>query len=85
MTLIEIESVSKVYDLGEVQVRALDDVSLPSNTGNSCPSWVRQVSGKSTLMNILGCLDQPSDGRYFLEGVDVAYGQGQTGGIGTRR
>ena len=71
MTLIEIKSVSKVYDLGEVQVRALDDVSLTIEGGEFLSIMGPSGSGKSTLMNILGCLDQPSDGRYFLEGVDV--------------
>ena len=71
MTLIEIKSVSKVYDLGEVQVRALDDVSLTIEHGEFLSIMGPSGSGKSTLMNILGCLDQPSDGHYFLEGVDV--------------
>ena len=71
MTLIEIKSVSKVYDLGEVQVRALDDVSLAIEHGEFLSIMGPSGSGKSTLMNILGCLDQPSDGHYFLEGVDV--------------
>jgi len=71
MTLIEIKSVSKVYDLGEVQVRALDDVSLTIEGGEFLSIMGPSGSGKSTLMNILGCLDQPSDGHYFLEGVDV--------------
>ena len=71
MTLIEIKSVSKVYDLGEVQVRALDDVSLTIEGGEFLSIMGPSGSGKSTLMNILGCLDQQSDGHYFLEGVDV--------------
>jgi putative ABC transport system ATP-binding protein len=71
MTLIEIKSVSKVYDLGEVKVRALDDVSLAIEHGEFLSIMGPSGSGKSTLMNILGCLDQPSDGHYFLEGVDV--------------
>jgi putative ABC transport system ATP-binding protein len=71
MTLIEIKSISKVYNLGEVQVRALDDVSLAIKHGEFLSIMGPSGSGKSTLMNILGCLDQPSDGHYFLEGVDV--------------
>jgi putative ABC transport system ATP-binding protein len=71
--LILLESVHKIYDLGEVQVHALRGVSLEIHAGEFVAVMGASGSGKSTLMNILGCLDRPSRGRYFLEGTDVSH------------
>jgi macrolide transport system ATP-binding/permease protein len=70
--VIEIENLSKIFLLGEVEVRALNGVSLTIERGEFVAIMGASGSGKSTLMNILGCLDRPSGGRYLLEGVDVA-------------
>jgi putative ABC transport system ATP-binding protein len=70
--LIHLESVHKIYHLGEVQVHALRGVSLRIAGGEFVAVMGASGSGKSTLMNILGCLDRPTRGAYFLEGTDVS-------------
>ena len=70
--MIQLESVSKVYRTGNVEVRALDSVDLTIDEGELVAVMGASGSGKSTMMNILGCLDVPSSGRYLLDGVDVA-------------
>lgn len=72
MALIEIKNLQKIYDSGEVQVKALRGVSLAIEQGILVAIMGTSGSGKSTLMNILGCLDRPSDGTYFLDGTDVS-------------
>jgi putative ABC transport system ATP-binding protein len=69
--MIEIEQVTKVYQMGETEVRALNGVSLTINTGEWAAITGPSGSGKSTLMAILGCLDSPSSGKYRLDGIDV--------------
>ncbi len=70
--LIEIEEVTKVYRLGAVEVPALRGVSFRVERGEVLAIMGPSGSGKSSLLNIVGCLDKPSSGRYRLEGTDVA-------------
>ncbi|MBV8359888.1 MAG: ABC transporter permease, partial [Deltaproteobacteria bacterium] len=70
--LIRIASVSKTYQLGEIEVRALRGVTFDIEPGEFVAVMGASGSGKSTLMNIIGCLDRPTSGTYLLEGVDVA-------------
>ncbi len=69
--VIEIENVTKFYQMGEFQVRALNGVSLTIRQGEMVAIMGPSGSGKSTLMNIIGCLDQPTSGTYRLEGIEV--------------
>ena len=69
--VIDIENVTKVYQMGQVEVHALCGLSLSVSAGEMLSIMGPSGSGKSTLMNIVGCLDQPTAGRYLLEGRDV--------------
>ncbi len=70
--LIEVIDLHKTYQLGEVQVRALRGASFSIQRGEFVAIMGASGSGKSTMMNILGCLDRPTAGRYLFEGVEVA-------------
>jgi len=70
--IIALDNISKIYDIGEVKVAALDDISFRCNKGEAVSIMGPSGSGKSTLMNILGCLDRPTGGSYYLEGEDVS-------------
>jgi putative ABC transport system ATP-binding protein len=67
-----VEEVHKYYELGETRVHALRGVSVGIRRGEFLAIMGASGSGKSTFMNILGCLDRPSSGRYLLEGIDVS-------------
>ena len=70
--LIELDGVSKVYQTGGTEVRAVDGISLTIHEGEYVAIMGQSGSGKSTLMNILGCLDRPSDGVYRVRGTNIA-------------
>jgi putative ABC transport system ATP-binding protein len=71
MALIEARTLSKVYQLGDIEVRALDGISTTIEKGEFVAIMGQSGSGKSTFMNVLGCLDTPTDGHYLLDGVDT--------------
>lgn len=71
MALIEARDITKVYSLGDIEVNALNSVSLAIEKGDFVAVMGTSGSGKSTFMNIIGCLDKPTGGQYLLEGVDV--------------
>lgn len=70
--MIQLDSVTKVYSMGSVEVNALRGIDLKIEPGEFIAIMGPSGSGKSTLMNILGCLDQPSGGKYLLDGLSVA-------------
>jgi putative ABC transport system ATP-binding protein len=69
--LISLQQVSRYYGSGETEVRALDGIDLAIDQGEFVAIMGASGSGKSTAMNILGCLDTPTAGRYLFQGVDV--------------
>ncbi len=72
MSLIEARNISKVYRLGDVDLPALDHISTTIEKSEFVAVMGQSGSGKSTMMNMLGALDQPTEGSYFLDGVDVS-------------
>jgi putative ABC transport system ATP-binding protein len=70
--LIQLENISKTYGSGNTQVKALSGVNLRINSGEYCSIMGSSGSGKSTLMNIIGCLDRPTEGTYLLNQQNVA-------------
>ena len=71
-TIIQTEGLTKVYGMGDILVKALDGVDIHIEQGEFVAVMGPSGSGKSTLMNILGCLDRPTEGRYLLAGQDVS-------------
>jgi len=72
MKIITVKNVSRVYQLGDIAIHALDGVSLAIEKGEFIAIMGPSGSGKSTFMNIIGCLDKPTNGQYLLEGIDTA-------------
>jgi len=70
--LIQIENVTKTYDAGENEVHALRGIDVAIAKGEFVAITGPSGSGKSTLMHIVGCLDSPTEGKYWLDGQDVA-------------
>lgn len=72
MALIETDQLEKKYEVGDSVVHALDKVSLRISSGEFVAVMGPSGSGKSTFMNVIGCLDEPTNGRYLLDGIDVS-------------
>jgi len=70
--LIEFRDVYKIYKMGDNEVRAIDGISMTIQKGEFVAIVGQSGSGKSTCMNIIGCLDVPTSGKYFLDGTDVS-------------
>jgi len=71
-SVIQLENIHKIYHTGEVDVHAVRGMSLEIARGEFVALMGASGSGKSTMMNIIGCLDRPPEGRYLLDGIDVS-------------
>jgi putative ABC transport system ATP-binding protein len=71
--VVQIDGIHKIYDSGEVPVHAVRGVTLTIEKGEFVAVMGASGSGKSTMMNLLGCLDRPTKGRYLLDGTDVSH------------
>jgi putative ABC transport system ATP-binding protein len=71
VAIIETQEITKIYSLGDIDVIALSSVSLTIKEGEFVAVMGPSGSGKSTFMNILGCLDKPTNGKYLLENIDI--------------
>ena len=71
-TIIRLENISKAYGSGNTLVRALDGIDLTIKQGEYCAIMGASGSGKSTMMNIIGCLDRPTSGAYYFDRVNIA-------------
>lgn len=71
--LIQLQNISKTYGLGDLQVYALKSVDLTIDSGDYCAIMGPSGSGKSTMMNMIGCLDRPTQGDYWLDGVAISH------------
>ncbi len=70
--IIVLEKINKIYRLGEVEIQPLRDVSMRVARGEMVAIMGASGSGKTTLMNVIGCMDRPTDGRYILEGQEIS-------------
>ncbi|MEO0925776.1 MAG: ABC transporter ATP-binding protein [Cyanobacteria bacterium J06643_13] len=71
--LIQLQNISKTYGMGDLQVFALKSVDLTIDAGEYCAIMGPSGSGKSTMMNMIGCLDRPTQGNYWLDDVEIAH------------
>ena len=86
MSLIDVRDIVKIYTTGDIELRALDGVSFSVEAGEFVSIMGHSGSGKSTMMNILGCLDVPTSGAYFLDGKEVsALSKDELAGIRNRK
>lgn len=72
MAMIEISNLTKVYNAGSIEVKALNDISFKIDQGEFVAIIGPSGSGKSTLMNMIGCLDVPTSGEYVLDGINIS-------------